>query len=126
MSVRRPLVAALSLGLLLALSLPAPAYNRALLKGKDAETGLVGSEWHGQDGSLGLITIRLQPRGVLVYIYRDGSKLEGLWRLQNNQLYFSVNNSYRETEGAVQDRRFHGRSWNRAGSRWETTLQRQK
>lgn len=126
MPVRLTSLATAAVGLALLVGSSASAYNLARLKDRDANTDLVGSEWHGQDGSLGIITIRLQPRGLLVYTYRDGSQLKGLWRLQNDRLYFSVNNSYRETEGPILGRSFQGHSWNRVGSRWVTLLQRQK
>lgn len=106
-----------------------PFYEPAKIKLPELHIDLRGTTWNAVDGlDLQLNrTLVFMPDGALRYgTGAPGGKLnqQASWKLQGNQLYFEINNQYREFKGQVVGDMIFGQSWNRAGQRWETKLQR--
>jgi hypothetical protein len=65
------------------------------------------------------------PDGSLQYGSTLGNRGQrASWKLEGNELYFEINNQYREFKGQVHGDIIVGQSWNKAGTRWETKLLR--
>jgi len=90
---------------------------------------LRGTTWiavDGLDSSLNRVLI-FMPDGTLKYgsggqpaAFSNGAS----WKVEGNNLYFEINNQYREFKGQVLGDVIVGQSWNKGGMRWETRLQR--
>lgn len=89
------------------------------------ELNLRGTTWVGQDLIANRImefmadgTLRYGVAGKLTYD-------KASWKLEGDDLYFEMNNQYREFKGKVIGDTIVGKSWNKVGTRWDTNLRRQ-
>ena len=84
---------------------------------------LRGTTWLGQD-HVANYRITFESDGTLTYGYNHNFHRGGSWALEGNKVYFEVNKKYREFKGTVTGNMLQGDSWNVAGTRWQTLLQR--
>lgn len=85
---------------------------------------LRGTTWRGTDLIANRIMI-FMPDGTLHY--GVGAKTtfnKATWKLEGDNLYFEMNNQYREFKGKVIGDTIVGDSWNKVNKRWDTKLQR--
>ncbi len=57
-------------------------------------------------------------------LHFGGNTEKSSWRVEGNTVYVEINNGYRFFRGTVQGDVMEGESWNIAGSRWTTRLER--
>src|SRR5687768_16216184 len=85
---------------------------------------MAGTVWEGPDGSYAYKRMVFEPDGTLSYSHKGGNFRSGTWRMEGNTVYFQVNKQYREFRGTVTGNILTGESWNKAGKRWKTEMQR--
>jgi hypothetical protein len=90
-----------------------------------AVVDLRGTSWEGKDHVEGY-RVTFEPDGTLTYGYNKMSHRGGSWQQSGNNLYWEVNQQYREFKGSVAGNVLQGESWNKAGKRWQTFLMRVK
>lgn len=89
---------------------------------------LRGTTWRGMD----LIANRVLVFNADGTIHYGSNKIitiktgRATWRLDGHDLYFEMNNQYREFKGKVIGDTIVGDSWNKAGNRWKTELRRDR
>jgi hypothetical protein len=83
-----------------------------------------GTEWsmNGEGPDRWNITYRFERGGVLSYGYNGANYRNGTWRQTGDEIYFEVNQKYRECRLTLRGDRLEGESWNKAGRRWMTDL----
>ena len=81
-----------------------------------------GTVWKGPEAADRYI--QFNADGTLSYV-PGGAKGNATWKQQGHEVYFEINNSYREFRGTinVEGTMIQGDSWNKAGKRWRTVLQ---
>ena len=84
---------------------------------------LRGTTWRGKDYSDNRVMV-FMPDGTVHYGTGKIQHKNGTWKLVGDDLYFEMNNQYREFKGKVIGDTIVGESWNIAKMRWETKLHR--
>lgn len=84
---------------------------------------LRGTSWQGSDHVEGY-RVTIEPDGTVTYGYREKSTRGGSWVQEGNHVYWEVNKKFRETRATIVGDVLRGESWNKAGKRWTTNLQR--
>ena len=81
-----------------------------------------GTVWKGPEAADR--HIQFNGDGTLSY-YAGGGKGNATWKQQGHEVYFEINNGYREFRGTInlEGTVIQGDSWNKAGKRWRTVLQ---
>jgi outer membrane biogenesis lipoprotein LolB len=113
------------LPVLAAILLLGPAAGGHAPPPKDAAAApkLDDTEWTGLDDQA-VTTIRFEKDGVLAYIYNGHSYRNGTWKQDGKNLYFEMNDKYRECKATVTGDTIEGDSWNVTDKKWTTTLYR--
>jgi hypothetical protein len=81
-----------------------------------------GTVWHGQTYEKTLLTLELDPSGVLNYNYGGNKSTAGSWKSDGNVLYFEMNKKYLEARGTRVGSTIDCDTWNVTGLRWKTHL----
>jgi hypothetical protein len=85
---------------------------------------LRGTTWQGKDLTVANRVYVFESDGTLHYGKNNPSSLKGSWKLDGNEVYFEMNNRFREFKGIIQGDTMTGESWNKSGKRWQTTFHR--
>jgi hypothetical protein len=120
-------VATLILTTLIAVANPArPLYVPTPPKPPAPPIDLRGTTWRGMDLVADRVMI-FNADGSLHYgVGAKPTNFKASWKLDGHDLYFEMNNQYREFKGKVIGDTIVGQSWNRVNKKWETTLRRDR
>jgi len=84
---------------------------------------IAGTEWVGEDNvEKFIVTYRFEKNGILAYTYRGTFYRNGTWTQNGEKVYFELNNKFRELEATIEGEVISGKSWNKKGETWRTTL----
>jgi hypothetical protein len=68
------------------------------------------------------VRFKFERSGVLEYSYNGRTFRNGAWRQTGDHLYFEMNKKFRECKATITGTTIRGVSWNKAGTRWTTTI----
>jgi hypothetical protein len=90
-----------------------------------AVPSLEGTVWAGTDSSAGITTFHFEKGGALVYSHSGKTYRNATWKQDGSQLYFEMNQKFRECKATVNGDSIEGNSWNVKGKMWQTSLKKQ-
>lgn len=116
---------AIAIGFADAIPLRQPSTPEAPKAPTPPKLDLRGTKWLGKD-FVDNYHVTFESDGTLTYGYNKGSSRGGSWTFDGLNLYWEVNNKYREFKGTVTGGVLVGDSWNKTGKRWQTHMNRVK